>query len=201
MKKAGRTLVMAVFSAALLVSMGLGRQPEAAAAVNGRTQQCVYRGETYSFVKPLEGGCAQACAVWRVDPATGEYDTVVPDASSAVFYQNKIYFIDHAARTCSIYCKPIGGGQTELVRGDGRCATDGWPARVKQVFYDEIGVRDGAVFYISRVYETPENPAVTRQAPDGTRRRVRAREQDPFVLEQRWLRPDGQDALIETLAA
>ena len=155
--------------------------------LNAQHTSCIYRGQTYSYLLPDSDTTAQACAVWRIDSSTQEYVLVAPDVSTAVFFENDIYFTDHAARTFSIWKMPLSGGAPQLVRGDGETVSD-WPARHKQVFYDAVALRENRLCYQKRTYERAENPAVSDESG------VRALyEDDPCKTEIFYLEADGND--------
>lgn len=182
---------------ALLLLPALRRTPALfAQELNGETTACRYRGETYTFVMPLSETTEQSCAVWRI--VEEEYVLVAPDVSCAVLCGDMLYYIDHAARTFSIYRVPLSGGEPELLRGDGIGAKDGWPARTKQIVYKKLGAENGALYYERNVYAEPQNPAVYRQLADGTVHHTVERKDDPFTVERWRMSLESGDTLLQT---
>jgi len=96
------------------------------------------------------------------NPKTGETFRLLEDFSSFVALNNILFFVDHAARTFSLYSKPLyqPDAEPELIIGKGSV----WERGVEypnEIMIDSVYIDDGKIFFTQRnpdkLWEYQEN--------------------------------------------
>lgn len=101
-----------------------------------------------------------AISCFSYNAETSKLNRLNDDMSSGVFWDNKLYYIEHSQRSFSIYTTDLASMETELLRGDGKAYNMDEPK--KGVLYDKLTLVNGELFYSTRV-----DPAIYLYEKDG----------------------------------
>jgi hypothetical protein len=88
-------------------------------------------------------------SIIKFSPETGAAEKFLSDVSKIGFEGNYAYYIDHAARTFSLYRMDLSSGKVELLRGDGKTSGDEMESDNK-IHVDDLAVANGNLYYTTR---------------------------------------------------